>query len=139
MQKGGIQAEAVCQQNGPAGKIQVADKGHTPAGRRRHRCAPWRGDVDPVMRLARLAVQDALAAIDAGDAAGDRHVEPLQEIAGVASRFFPAPRGSHRCGICPDAVQNRLWRRHMIAFQPVDPLDVIGPLAGRECNGPLVP
>ena len=112
-------------QQRPAGKIQVADERHPPARRGQNRGTGRRGDVDSVMRLAWLAVQNPLAAIDAGDGPADRHVESGQEIACLIAGVQHAAGGAHRGGVGADAVKHLLRRGDMVTLQPVNPLDVI--------------
>ena len=68
MQERGLNAVSVIQHQGPAREIHVVMHQRNDAvGRGNERRAFRRGDIDPEMRLARLAVQDALAAVDTGD------------------------------------------------------------------------
>ena len=109
-------------QDRPAGKIEIADKGDTPGRRRQHRRAARRGDVDAVMRLARLAIQDPLAAIDAGDPPFDGHLQASDEITGIRTGVDDIAGRANGGGIGADPVKNLLWRRDMVALQTVDPL-----------------
>src|SRR3546814_11988011 len=62
-------------------KIQAGVRqGDDAGGRRLHRRAHRSRNVDPVVRLARLAVQDALRAVDAGDRPLSRPGEARVEV-----------------------------------------------------------
>ena len=71
------------------------------------------------MRLARFAIQDPLAAIDAGDLSFDRHVETAEEITGAGTRIDDPARRANGSGVGADPVENLLWRRDVVALQPV--------------------
>ena len=83
---------AVIDDHGVAGEIKLLlGQRHDAADRRVDRRAFGRGDVDAVMRLARLTVQDALAAVDAGDRTFGRPVEFFGEpiLVGIGARASP--------------------------------------------------
>ena len=132
MKKGRIQTKAMRHQNRPAGKIQIPDQGYPSSGRCQHRRATRRRDIDPVMWLAGLAIQNALAAIDAGDLTLDRHVETTQEITGSHPGIALRARRSHRCCIVAYPFQHCRRRCDMGLLQPVNTLDVIVALGGRD-------
>src|SRR3546814_5441855 len=81
VQEGRAEAVAVVDDERRPGKIHAGVRqGDDAVGRRLHRRAHRSRNVDPVVRLARLAVQDALRAVDAGDRPLGRSEEPTSEL-----------------------------------------------------------
>ena len=89
------------------------------------RRADGRGHVDAVVGPARLAVEDALAAVDAGDAPQRRPGEPaLEQRLGPVDRAHLGDQGV--LGL--DARPLRFRRRDHLARQTVDALDLVATL-----------
>src|SRR5690606_14943113 len=125
---------AVVDQQGSAGQVQVGLGEADHAGRGRH--DPGAGghrDVEPEVRAARFAVQDALAAVDAADAAAfDRADEAAGEVlAGIVAFARLADRGL----FAGDALGDLRVGSDGLLRQAVDALDAV--LAGPNVDGPL--
>src|SRR5882724_1996089 len=80
MRIAGLQPIAVIDQDGIAGEEELAGEAYHPAGGGDDRRAGRRRDVDAHMRGARLAVEDALAAIDTADRPARRPDHRSSEI-----------------------------------------------------------
>jgi hypothetical protein len=63
------------------------------------------------MRGPRCAIQNPLAAINAGDPAGDRHVKSAQKIASLVAGIMQGARALHIIGISCNAGQHVIRRR----------------------------
>ena len=132
-----VQPVAVIDHHGAAGEIQVRlGQRHDPARDRFDRRACRRRDVEAAMRRARLAVQDALAAIDARDRPERRPRHLLSEAETVAVACLGR---LDQLGVGLDPGEVLLARRHLARRQPVDPLDLVCPRRNFQRPPVLVP
>ena len=94
-----------------------------------HRRADRPRHVQPVMRLARLSVQDALAAVDAANAPAGRPAQPVGE---VVARGVGAAGPGQDLAFAADALQRRGVRRHLARRQAGDALHIPRPRGHRD-------
>ena len=121
---------AVVDEHRAAGVVHVVigDRDHAVGGRPDRR-ALGSGDIDAVVRPARLAVEHPLAAEHPGDRALDRPDEAaLEQRLGAVDR---ARLGDARV-LGADARQHRLGRRDHLGRQAVDALDLVVALGDRQ-------
>src|SRR5262245_48480544 len=145
------EAVAVVDDDGAAGEEKVrVGQGDDAAGRRLEVGTAGRGDIDAEMRAARLAVEDALAAVDAADRAERRPVERLEGIGQVG---VAGAGGVDADLLGLDTLQLLGVRLDLVLGQVVDALDVVFALSDHEflnlglsvgvgdgdsCVGPLI-
>ena len=121
MQETGRQPLAVIEYQCAAGEIHVVmGQGDDAAGWRIDRAAGRRRDVQTVVRPARLAVEDALAAVDATDAASCR---PGESAAVIRQRVAAGPGRGHHGGFLPNTLERLRIGGHCLRRQAVDAFD----------------
>ena len=102
-----LHAVPVVEHDHLAEEVELGGEQHPPRRRGEHRRPDRRGDVEAEMRRPRLAVQHALAAVDAADPALRRPGESARRTAPrrcPPSAARPAPPAPARCGPAPRAA-----------------------------------
>src|SRR6266851_5586164 len=124
-----LQPIAVIDEDGVAGKEKLRGETYDAAAGGDDRRACRRGDVDPHMRRPRLAVEDALAAIDAADRPDRRPGHRLREErlgAGDLTQRADLAR------LAADTLEQDGVGRHRLLRQTVDALNIVDALFDGE-------
>jgi len=124
------EAMAVIDDDGAAGIEEIAlGQRHGAAGGSDDRRAARRRDIDTAMRRAGLAVEDALAAIDAGDRTGRR---PMQRLLEERQVGVGGARARDHRALALDALERDRIGRYLLLGQPVDALHIVVSRLNRE-------